>query len=548
MTFFGQIRKFDSSLSVKRKKNSQFTSEIMHLGLSPQSKTWCQVRNYVHCRTSLFLNGGYMKQQQAPKWLLTTALLAVLGANYSFQASSLSLHKENGLFEMSSETSGGTRARGNGERATAAPSPTVTTNSPIAASRTITASATTTVSSTASVSPAALPKSGETAKDNTGKTVNFMREGKVLATGTCADGSCKSVVLDMSTIEKFAANLVSATSRVAPTTQVAAATATQVVAKPEAVESEYDCDFTEDGKAETRAQKRDRLRCEKQEKETAKREERVAKFEDKMDQIKDRCEVSSSESKLECLSREFNNAVTRYSGRNAIPANVVARYFKNVVGSELSKMLFNSDVNPQQAMSLLQDVFDGLPSEYSSLRTGILTSIQNETKNRSQAINQQYKLAETLKNKPQEYLQAMGDAQTAQGELAQMVDVYSAAARTSDSFSEDTSFARYYQTNYMPSMRSLFASMGPQGSTGTTAVEEKKENTTRGNTRGGSATTGTPTSIPSAGTRGAATTDAKVGTAAPTQWEFLNNSSGVRAGQPSNTSIGGTRGARSMGN
>lgn len=492
-----------------------------------------------------------MKQQQAPKWLLTTALLAVLGANYSFQSSSLSLHKENGLIEMSSETSGGTRSRGNGGRSTAAPAATVTTNSPILASRTMVASATVTASATTTVSATALPRSGA-AVDNTGKTVNFVREGKVLATGTCADGSCKSVVLDMSTIEKFAANLVSATSRVAPTTQVATVTGTPVLAKAaEAQVSEYDCDFTEDGKAETRAQKRDRLKCEKQEKETAKREERVAKFEDKMDQIKDRCEVSSSESKLECLSREFNNALTRYSGRNAIPANVVSRYFKNVVGSELSKMLFNADVSPQQAMSVLQDVFDGLPSEYSSLRTGILTAIQNETKTRAQAINQQYKLAETLKNKPQEYLQTVGEAQAAQTELAQMVDVYSAAARTSDSFSEDTSFARYYQTNYMPQMKSLFASIGAQSATGTTdattTTPAKVENSTRGNVRG-SATTGTPTSIPSVGTRGAAATDAKVGIQSPTQWEFLNNSSGVRAGQPSNTSIGNTRGARSMGN
>lgn len=504
-----------------------------------------------------------MKQQQAPKWLLTTALLAVLGANYSFQSSSLSLHKEDGLFEMSSETS---RGSGKGGRSTAAPSPTVTTNAPPASSKTVTASATVTtkptasatvsVSSTAAVSQsAALPRSGKASDDKTGNAVNFMREGKVLATGTCADGSCKSVVLDMSTIEKFAANLVSATSRVAPTTQVAAATGAQVVAKPDAEESEYDCDFKEDGKAESRAQKRDRLRCEKQEKERVKREERIAKFEDKMESIKDRCEVSSSESKLECLSREFNNAVTRYSGRNAIPANVVARYFKNVVGSELSKMLFNSDVDPKQAMSMLQDVFDGLPSEYSALRTGILTSIQNETKARSQTINQQYKLAETLKNKPQEYLQAIGEAQSAQAELGQMADVYSAAARTSDSFSQDTSFARYYQTNYMPQMRSLFASMGPQGATGTATTEaDKVENKTRGNTRGGSATTGTPTSIPSAipstGTRGAATTTTnKVGAAAPSQWSFLDNaSSGVNVGAPSTRSMGNTRRAQQIGN
>ncbi|MES2803721.1 MAG: hypothetical protein V4654_14610 [Bdellovibrionota bacterium] len=482
-----------------------------------------------------------MKHQQAPKWLLTTALLAVLGANYGFQASSLALHKDNGLIELSSETSGGTGSRQTGGgKSTGAPSPTVTTNAP-PASKTAVVSQTATVSATAAVSATVqakpLPQSGKPEVDNKGKEVNFKHEGKVLATGTCADESCKSVILNMSTLEKFAANLVSATSKLAPTTQVAASVSAAAVV----ADADYDCDFTEDDKPETRAQKRDRLKCVKQEKERVKKEERIAKFEDKMDDIKDRCEVTTSETKLECLTREFNNAVTRYSGRNAIPANVAQRYFKNVVGAELSKMLFNADVTPQQAMSLLQDVFDGLPSEYSTIRQNILSAIQNETKTRSQAINQQYKLAETLKNKPQEYLQTVGEAQAAQTELAQMVDVYSAAARTSDAFSEDTSFSRYYLTRYMPEMRSLFAGMGPQGSTGTTTTPDQIDNPTRANTRGG-------TTTPSAGTRGAATTTTKVGTPSPTQWEFSNNSGGVRVGSPSSTSNGGTRGARSMGN
>ena len=488
----------------------------------------------------VFLNGGHMKHQQAPKWLLTTALLAVLGANYGFQANSLSLHNENGLFEMSSETSSG-RSSGKRDQATAAPTPTVTTQKPptsgtAAASATVTASATATVSAAAEAKP--LPKSDD---DKTGKTVELKREGQVLATGTCVDGSCKNVVLEMTALEKFAANLASAVkSSVSATTTVAA---TPVLAKAE--ESEYDCDFTEDGKPETRAQKRDRLRCEKQEKERAKREDRVAKFEDKMEDIKDRCEVTSSESKLECLTREFNNALTRYSGRNAVPVNVVQRYFKNVVGSELSKMLFNSDVDQATAMSLLQDVFDGFPSEYAGIRQNILTAIQTETKTRAAAINQQYKLADTYakQNKPQEYLQTMGEAQAAQAELGQMVNVYSAAARTSDSYTEDTSFANFYKQNYLPAMHQIFTSMGAA----TAAVEAAKEKTEVGNTR---QNTRAGTTVDSTtGTRGQATTTNMKVNGQPSQWEFLNSSTGgVRVGAPSNTSRGNTRGARSMSN
>lgn len=470
-----------------------------------------------------------MKHQQAPKWLLTTALLAVLGANYSFQTNSLSLHKEDGVFELSSETSGGGRKSTKGGKSTAAPQPTVTTQKPP-----VSVSPTTSVSPVASVSPTATT-------DKTGNKVEFKREGQVLATGTCADGSCKSVVLEVAALEKIAASLSSAVKSTASAT-----TTTQALPQTLAqAESEYDCDFSEDGKPETRAQKRDRLRCEKEEKERTKREDRIAKFEDKMEDIKDRCEVSS-ESKLECLTRGFNNALTRYSGRNAIPQNVVQRYFKNVVGSELSKMLFNSDVDQTAAMSLLQDVFDGFPQEYSGIRQNILTAIQSETKNRAQAINQQYRLADSYakQNKSQEYLQTMGEAQAAQAELGQMADVYSAAARTSDAFGEDMSFAKYYQQNYLPAMRQIFSAMGPAAAAATTP--EKTENSTRQNTRG-SISTDSTTQAPATRGQATATASLKVNDQPP-QWEFLNSSAtGVKVGSPSNTSHG-TRGARSMGN
>lgn len=485
----------------------------------------------------VFLNGGHMKHQQAPKWLLTTALLAVLGANYGFQASSLSLNKENGSFEMSSngETSGGRRSNRDG-RASVAPV-SVSSTSTSSASAPVTASSTVSISRTTTVS-------GSAQSDKTGKTIDFEREGQVLASGTCADGSCKSVVLELSALDRFANNLVAAVrASTSSTTLVVSRPASAPVTTPvltKADETEYDCDFTEDGKPETRAQKRDRLRCEKAEKERSKREDRIAKFEDKMESIKDRCETTSSESKLECLTREFNNALTRYTGRNAIPTNVAQRYFKNVVGAELSKMLFNNEVDAQTAMSMLQDVFDGLPSEYGQIRQNILHAIQNETKNRSTAINQQYKLANSFakQNKPQEYLQAMGEAQAAQTELTQMVDIYSAAARTSDSFSGDVSFAKYYQQTYLPAMRQIFSLMGPTAAAVSTP-EKTEGGGTRQNTRSSTST----------GTRGQAITVSTKVNETPSQWEFLNSSStGVRVGIPSTTSRGNTRGARSMSN
>lgn len=468
-----------------------------------------------------------MKQQKAPKWLLMTALLAVLGANYSFQSSSLTIAQaeNNGVFELSLE-------------AAPATSRTATASAPVAAgrtrrgTRTATTSATTTVSAPATVSA-------------TSRTFSLKTpEGQVVATGTCQ--GCSDAILDLAAIKKIAlaTGVVSAT---ASTAQPAAAAVASAATSLPLATSEYDCDFTEDGKPETNSQKRERLRCEKKEKERIRTEERTAKFEDRMEDIKERCSDSRSEEKIECLTREFGNALTRYSGRNALPQNLVQRYFKNIVGPELSKVLFNSDYDMSKAMGLLQDVFDGMPSEYSGLRQNVLNAIQNQTKTQADAINQKFKDADTFAklNKPAEYLQTMREAQAAQTELTQMSQAYSAAARTSDAFGEDMSFAKYYQMTYSPQMNKILAGIGPVAASTTVTPEKPSEGGTRQNTRGGgTGTTVTPV------TRGQATTNTgfKVdGT--PSQWEFLNNgSSGVRVGAPTPTPAPSGRGARSMNN
>lgn len=473
-----------------------------------------------------------MKQQQAPKWLLMTALLAVLGANYSFQSSSLTIaqNEDKGVFELSlvapAPASPTTRTADGA-------SPTTRTRG--GASRTATVSPTTTVRDAASP---------------TTRTFNLKTpEGQVVATGTCQ--GCSDAVLDLAAIKKIAlaTGVVSAGAIASPTAAVATGqplVASAPAALPVAT-NEYDCDYTEDGKPETSSQKRERLRCEKKEKERIRTEDRTAKFEDKMDAIKDRCEDSRSEAKIECLTREFGNALNRYSGRNALPQSVVQRYFKNVVGSELSKMLFNSEIDMTQAMSALQDAFDMLPSEYSGIRQNILTSIKNETQVQANAINQKYKDADAFAKakKPAEYLKTMQEAQVAQAGLTQMAQAYSAAAKTSDSFTEDVSFAKYYQSVYTPQMNDILASISPVQAT--TQDKPATDGTgTRQNTRGSTSTDVTTTT----GTRGQATTNTvfKQTDGTPTRWDFGTNAQvGVGVGQPT-TAPSQTRGARSMNN
>lgn len=466
---------------------------------------------------SLLTTEDLMKHQQAPKWLSrrsrallsTAALLAVLGANYSFQTNSLSLNENNGFFELSSsEVSNGREASRGSKPATkseAAPAPTKAATPPPPAP-------------VESEQTQELPKAESAPKQQ----VHIKREGKVVASGTCADDSCKNVLLSMETLEKFVDVLEKATS-----------SSSKPMQKNEAEESDDDCDFSNDDMS-ARAKQRERTKCLKERKDREKREELVSKFEDKMEDIKDKCEVVTSESKLECVTREFNHALSRYSGRNSISPAVAQRYFKQIVGSELAKSLFNSDKSPEDMMSTLQDIFDGLPTEFSGLRKSVLDAIQNQTRAKAAVIHQQFKSAETLKNNPEAYLQTVGEAQQQQAELSQMAEVYSAAARTSDSFSTDSSFTSYYQANYLPSMRKIFSSIN--GTTGVDGARESIENRTRSQTRG-SSMLNSDLSAPSASKIGDSTS----------QWQFPNGSSGLNMGAPSNTSRGNTRGARSMG-
>lgn len=471
-----------------------------------------------------------MKHQQAPKWLLTTALLAVLGANYSFQTSSVTVaqFEDSGVFVMS--------------QVAAAPATPAVAEAPAAPKAKVTPAKKAKGKAKGQVpekkteaAPTTAAAAAPTTTGSAGKAFDLNFEGKAIATGTCVDGSCSSVVLDAAVLKKIPDAVLAVTKPIA-------AASTPAVA-PVAVETDYDCDYTEDGKPETSSQKRERLKCEKTEKDKIKREERIAKFEDKIDLIKDRCDRSSGSEKLTCLNEEFSNAVRRYSGRNALPTSVVQRHFKNVVGSELSKMLFNSEVDTETAMSSLQDVFDGMPSEYSVIRQNILGAIKTETESRARDINEKYKQADIFakQNKSAEYLQTYGEAQAAQQEIGVLASAYSAAVRTSDSFAEDKSFASYYQKNYVPQMNKILLGIGPAAAVAT--PEKPADGGTRQNTRGGTTSGDTGASAPA--TRGQASGASFKNE--PTQWEFLGNASGVRSGTPS-TTPNGTRGARSLSN
>lgn len=457
-------------------------------------------------------NGGLMKHQTQPnKWLLTTALLAALGANYTFQSSSLSGVNSDGAIELSSEA---VSAKPELKKIEATP----TKMTPITRQGRVSS-----VPENKKI-PVSTTPVAEKAEEKSEATVTNV--------ATCPTGDCKasadSVILKLEDYKKLVAQIESLKAK-----PVAAAAASETAT----VESKYDvCIKTEDGEKETRSEKRERQACEKKEKEKEKTEDRVAKFEEKMEDIKDKC-ADDGDEKLNCLASGFSDALRRYSGRNTLPANVVQKYFRSVVGTELSKSLFNPNVDNETMMANLTGILDSTPEEYRSLKQITLDSVKNQAKARALAVNQQYKLASQVpKNESAAYLQIMGQAQSEEAELRSITAAYDAAVRTSDSYSSDRSFFSYYNTSYLPNMQKMFLAISNPASTDSTVA--KPEATTRGTSTRGTVSDDASTSTNTRGGAPAAKTN--------DSWNFLSSSSGVNVGAPSMESRGG-RTSRQMG-
>lgn len=325
---------------------------------------------------------------------------------------------------------------------------------------------------------------------------------------------------------------------------------------PVAKNTDSECEIA--SATESRSDRRERLQCEKDERLQIKKEKekekilaRVDKFENKMEQIQDKCE-----GELECLSSEFTSVLSLYDGKNAIPSQIVNKYFKSVVGTALTKAMYSDNQETlNTSLVAIQALLQNMPEQYKKLKENVIDSVKAQTQFAAQKVSNQYLKLNTLakQNNSQAYFETLQTVQADHQTLNYLANSYSSSIAESLRSSQDSSTFSYYQKSYMPDMQKIISSvMNTENSAkdSTTTNQPQVLPTTR-DTRSNS-TEVVPTGqeqkveqtifenydprVQTSNTNSKMTIDENA-------WTLPDNTNGVQSGSPQNSTRGG-RGAR----
>lgn len=298
--------------------------------------------------------------------------------------------------------------------------------------------------------------------DFSSQAVQIQTEAATNDSAACNTDECSSAPAEMTQIktadlQALIARLDALEKKLLPTAEESK----PVASEKKLTEIEEECGTAEAN--ESSSDKKTRLKCEKETKEKIKLEAKIEKFEEKMEKIKDKCDQD-----LECLSSEFASAVSRYEGKNALPSATINKAFKSVVGTTLVKALYSDDETALTgSISALQALMQELPSEYKTLKQGIMEIVKMQTTAAAQKVSESYAQLNQLakQNNSAAYLEAAQNVKLEHNNLIYLANSYSSAIQESVSLSEDLSAISYYQKNYLPNVQKIMA--GVYGSTST---------------------------------------------------------------------------------
>ncbi len=419
-----------------------------------------------------------MKRQlsQPNKWLLTTALLAVLGTNYSLQTSSIEVARLNaGKFDLASTSE-------------------------------LTPDGSVRIAPNMSVAN----KSEKEESD-----ITLTEAVSSLLPESCESGDCKNVPASADILLKLVAENKELMSKIKELEAKTIVKTEDAKSEPEVTtaqdrlqELRAECNTTEDGEKESSSDRRERIKCEKEaikivkeEKASEQQEAREEKFEEAVAKIQEKCEGDN----VKCLTEKFSSLLNKFKGKKSLSQAFVSQQFKDVIGPELSKSLFNEKVSPEEMHGILGELFNDFPSEYSNIQKATLSAIQKMAVEKAKNVPAGYKTAELMskQNNPAAYLQKLNEVQTEQQSLETMTNSYTASFLSSDAYNNNIEMSTYYKKSYLPTIQETFAKILSPTTTTTatttttdgqivsekvTAIIEGKETSTRTNHRGGGST------------------------------------------------------------
>lgn len=374
-------------------------------------------------------------QTNSNKMLLTTALLAVLGVNYSFQVSSLKLN-QNGVFEAASAAS---------------PAASVVKPAAKVADKTKKPKA---------EKPA--PPKEEVAKTEAG-TAETAPAAPVQAyevdLSKCTDGTCKNIPDGAKILVTYDQTFRGVLAKITPTDASPKIETTSIDKdKKEEALSNNECMVAENPKKETRKERKEREECELK----AKAEGLEEEFTEAMDKLKDKCD-NKGDDEIQCLTDGYSSEIKKAKyygkGRKEILSTSFAKQeFKNLIGAKLTKKLNGIDANDPEALekmkSLITGLVDAVPENY-DLKKLTMDSLKSHVASRANSVVQLYNQARAAdKTNPDAALMARKQAMVEANEFISTTNTYLAAVENTD-YMKDTSNYKYYSMNYLPSIRRM---------------------------------------------------------------------------------------------
>ena len=365
----------------------------------------------------------YMKNQlNSNKMLLTTALLAVLGANYTFQQNSVELNHTR-LIEMSSTAADAKKD--------------------------------------ASIQPKVKAKKtkdseNESPNDSSKNDAQAITAVMIASESACPNGTCANIAGDSKIVMQASVlkAIVDEAIKSSPTKATASPTTSE-----DRSEAANECHFAKDGKKETRAERKEREECELR----IKSDELETVFAEAMDNLKDRCE-GRSEDEIQCLTegytKELKKAKYFGKGRKELLSDSFAKsQLRDLIGSKLAKTLDKIDPNDHESLEKIKDIvsslMDTLPESY-GLKTLTLNSFKSYLAKRANSVVALYTQARNQdKNNPQAALAARNQAFSEAQEFRSTAEAIIQGAMSSN-LQEDSTAYKYYNTGFLPDIHKMF--------------------------------------------------------------------------------------------
>ncbi|MEQ1721745.1 MAG: hypothetical protein ABL930_01125 [Pseudobdellovibrio sp.] len=286
---------------------------------------------------------------------------------------------------------------------------------------------------------------------------------------------------------------------------------------------------------ETAAEKRKRLREEKEQKKIDDAQAKADKLRDEKDarndEFKDKMEdiASKCDGEITCLTSRYTSLLARYSGKKKIDSTVAQAAYRVHIEKVL-KASMSDESKSESVAEALASLGRDVPNEYRQVKESAILAVKNAVSEKAISANKNFRLSEQLTKagKINESISIGQQAETDATDATGMANLYSSTLNQSlKDVSDSVSLA--YMNKLTPEVQRLLSNMRlttgaalTTTDTTTNPLINPNQGTTRGVVRGGDAST-----TPSAGTNNTTNTG--------------NALNGVQFG---NTQTGGARGSR----